>query len=140
MAAEVKAQTVVEQNDFDLIENVGHVEQLVVDVRTEIEWVAELEVEFAVGIAVEVDAGDAVGLEVDFVVGIVEVDAGNAAGLEIDSAVDAGDAAEFEVDFAVGDDAEFGFEDLGIEKVVLPDFVRDFEDGQLQHTWSDSRQ
>lgn len=36
VAAEVKAQTVVEQNDFDLIE---HVEQLVFDVRAEIDQV-----------------------------------------------------------------------------------------------------
>ena len=64
------------------------------------------------GIAVEVEAGDAAGLEVDFAVVIaVVIDAGN--------------------------DNEFVSEDLGIGslmKVVLPKFVRGFQDAELRHT------
>lgn len=138
--------TVVEQDN--LIGDVEH-RQVVVDVEAEIEDAAVFEVDFAVGIAVEVDAAE---LEIDFV---ETAEAGDVAGLEVDFAievaveVDAGDAVELEVGFSVGiavevdagNNAELGFEYLGfgILKAVLPKFVRGFQDAELQHTWSDSQ-
>lgn len=113
MAAEVKVPTAIEQDDS--LEGVEH--RLVDVLRAEID--AGFEVDFAVEIAVEVDAEDAAEPEVDFVVGLVVV-------------VDA------------GDDAEFGLEESELVvgtlmKNVLSKFVLGFEDAQLQHTWTDSQ-
>lgn len=102
--------TAVEQDD--LVEGVEH---RLVDVGAEID--AGFEVDFAVEVAVEVDAGDAAGPEVDFVVGLV---------------VDAGDDTEFglgESKLVVGN----------LLKTVLSKLVLGVEDARLQHTWTDSQ-
>lgn len=105
-AAEVKVPAAIEQDG-----SFEGAEHRLVDVRTEID--AGIEVDFAVEIAVEVDAGDAAGPEVDFVVGLV----------------DAGDGAEFGLEEVVG----------SLMKIVPSNFVLGLEDSQLQHTWTDSQ-
>ena len=95
---EVKVPTAIGRSGY--LEGVEH---RLVDVR------AEIDAEFEVHFDVEVDTGDAGGLEVDFVVVVV-----------------------------AGDDAEFGLEEV-VVKIVLSKFVFGVEDGQLQHTWTDSQ-
>jgi hypothetical protein len=104
-AAEVKVPTAIEEDG-----SLEGVEHRLVDVRAEID--AGFEVDFAVQIAVQIDAGDAAGSEVDFVV----------------------------VEIGAGDDAEFGLEEVveTLMEIVTSKFVFGVEDAQLQHTWIDS--
>ena len=109
VAAEVKVPTAIEEDG-----SLEGVEHRLVDERVEID--AGFEVDFVVEIAVEVDAGDAAGLEVDFVVVVVVVVVGT------------------------GDDAEFGVEEVveTLMETVRSRSVFGVEDAQLQHTWIDS--
>ena len=93
VAAEVKVPTAIEEDG-----SLEGVEHRLVDER------------------VEIDAGDAAGLEVDFVVVVVVVVVGT------------------------GDDAEFGVEEVieTLMETVRSRSVFGVEDAQLQHTWIDS--
>ena len=109
VSAEVGVLTPIGQDG-----SLGGVEHRLVDVRADID--AGFEVDLAVEIAVEVDAGDGAVTGVDFVVELV-------------AEVGAGDSVEFGLGKVVGT----------LMKIVPSKFVFGVEDAQLQHTWTDSQ-